>query len=202
MENSLSKKLEGLLIKLREKKFKEQLLELTIVRDCVAHPNFYIVKDIWKRDDSWGKSSATFPSGVKHGDKATKRKRERSERTKILGLPMVSTWISYRDVVMCLIVVSRFLHLLERKYGNPYAHVGRLFVQDTPDGAFKDVENKSRRIVSFDEWTRAFYNSLSPNDQKVVGKRLGHSTLKRGLGKDTSSSYANGNLDKHRYNVG
>ena len=46
MGNSLSKKLEGLLIKPTEKKFKEQLLELTIVRDCVAHPNFYIVKDI------------------------------------------------------------------------------------------------------------------------------------------------------------
>jgi len=108
MENSLSKKLEGLLIKLREKKFKEQLLELTIVRDCVAHPNFYIVKDSWKRDNSWGKSSATFPSGVKHREKASKRKRERYERTKILGLQMVATWISYRDVVMCLIIVSHF----------------------------------------------------------------------------------------------
>ncbi len=50
---------------------------------------------------------------------------------------MVATWISYRDVVICLIIVSRFLHLLERKYGNPYAHMGRLFVQNTPDGFSK-----------------------------------------------------------------
>lgn len=80
------------------------------------------------------------------------------------------------------------MHLLERKYGNPYAHMGRLFVQIKPDGFFKDVENKSRRIVSFGGWTRAFYNSLSLNDQKVVGKRLGASTLKQGLKKDTSLS--------------
>ncbi len=92
----LPTKIENLLMRPREKKLKEQLLEITIVRDSVAHPKFYIVKDTWRKNDSWGKSSATLSPGVKHRDKAKERKRARSERTKLLALPIVSTWICYR----------------------------------------------------------------------------------------------------------
>ena len=92
----LPTKIENLLMRPREKKLKEQLLEITIVRNSVAHPKFYIVKDTWRKNDSWGKSSATLSPGVKHRDKAKERKRARSERTKLLALPIVSTWICYR----------------------------------------------------------------------------------------------------------
>jgi hypothetical protein len=177
MGDPLCSKVECLLIGLREKRLKEQLIEITIVRDSVAHPKFYIVKDYWSEDDSWGKSLAILSQGAMHREKTRTRKRARSERTKLLALPMVSTWICYRDVVMCAMVINRFLHLLGRKYGNPYAHVSGLFAHNKPDEFFNDWGNKTRRFISFDEWTRAFYNSLTSSDQRIVRGRLGSSSL-------------------------
>jgi hypothetical protein len=189
MGDDLCKKVEGLLIGPKEKTLKEQLIELTILRDCVAHPKFYIIKDSWSEDHGWGKSSAILSQGAVHREKARTRKRAGSERTKLLALPFVSTWISYRDVVMCVILINRFLHLLARRYGHPYANVPSLLTQNVPDGFFNDTSHKTRRSVSFDEWTRAFYRSLSSIDKKVVGGRLGSGSLSYGLGASRPLSY-------------
>ncbi len=60
------------------------------------------------------------------------------------------------------------LHLLGRKYGNPYAHVSGLLSIISPTVSFNGWGSKTRRIISFDEWTRTFYNSLTFSDQKIV----------------------------------
>ncbi len=169
----LSCKLERLLIKAGENKFKEQLLEVTVLRDCVAHPKLYTIREIIRPDLSFGQSSATLPAGERLRQKTLIRKRIKSEHTRLLRLPLVPTWISYTDAVMCILIVNRLLNLLERKYGNPYAWVGGFLVRNEPLGFFTSWGNTRLRSIPFDEWTKAFFNSLSPADQELVRKRLG-----------------------------
>jgi hypothetical protein len=165
IRDSLSGKIEKLLIKRNERRLREQLIEITIMRDSVAHPKLY--------DLSFGRQSAQLSAGAEHREKALRRKLKRSERTKSLRLPLVPTWISYPDVVVCALVLNRFLNLLEATYGNPYAWVGGFSVRNEPAGFFKDWGDKTRRNISMEEWVQGLFDSLSPADQARVNKRLG-----------------------------
>ena len=168
----LSGKISKLLIQRNERCLKEQLVELTIVRDSVAHPRLYLIKQPMHSDFSFSKPQAELSRGAELRPKALLRKLKGSERTKSLRLPLVSSWISYPDAVTCVLVLHRFLNLLERKYGNPYAWVGNFFVRNDPAGFFKDTD-KTRLSVSMGEWAAAFFESLSQDDQQRVRKRLG-----------------------------
>jgi len=170
--DSLSGKISKLLIQRNERSLKEQLVELTIVRDSVAHPRLYLVKQAMRSDLSFCSPRAKLSPGAELRPKALMRKLKGSERTKSLRLPLVSSWISYPDAVVCVLVLHRFLNLLEIKYGNPYAWVGRFNIRNEPSGFFKD-STKTRLSLSMDEWARAFFHSLSQDDQERVRKRLG-----------------------------
>lgn len=170
--DSLSHKVSSLLAQNNEKRLREQLVELTIVRDSVAHPRLYLIKRTMRSDLSFSKPRAELSRGAELRDKASSRKLKGSERTKSLRLPLVSSWISYPDAVTCVLVLHRFLNLLERKYGNPYAWVGNFFVRNDPAGFFKDTD-KTRLSVSMENWAAAFFESLSQDDQQRVRKRLG-----------------------------
>ena len=162
--DSLSGKISKLLIQRNERSLKEQLVELTIVRDSVAHPRLYLIKQAMHSDFSFSKPRAELLRGAELRHKALRRKLKGSERTKSLRLPLVSSWIGYPDAVICVLVLYRFLNLLERKYGNPYAWVGNLFVRNNPTGFFKDTE-ETKLCVSMGEWVAAFFESLSQDDQ-------------------------------------
>ena len=168
----LSMKIENLLIQKNEKRLKEQLIALTVVRDSVAHPRLYLVKQPMLPDLSFGRARAKLSPGAELRKKAEMRKLKGSERTKSLRLPLVSSWISYSDAVTCLLVLHRFLNLLERKYRNPYAWVGRFYIRNEPSKFFSDT-SKTRLSVSMEEWAKAFFDSLSRDDQQRVKKRLG-----------------------------
>jgi hypothetical protein len=169
---ALSQKITRLLIQKNETRLKEQLIELTIVRDSVAHPRLYLVRQAMRSDLSFCRPRAELSPGAELRPKALMRKLKGSERTKSLRLPLVSSWISYPDAVVCVLVLHRFLNLLEIKYGNPYAWVGRFSIRNEPSGFFKD-STKTRLTLSMDEWARAFFHSLSQDDQERVRKRLG-----------------------------
>jgi hypothetical protein len=169
---ALSRKITKLLIQKNEMRLKEQLIELTIVRDSVAHPRLYLVKQTMRADLSYCSPRAELSPGADLRAKALQRKLKGSERTKALRLPLVSSWISYPDAVTCVLVLHRFLNLLEQKYRNPYAWVGNFFVRNDPAGFFKDTD-KTRLSVSMEEWAVAFFESLSQDDQQRVRKRLG-----------------------------
>lgn len=162
------------MIQKNERSLKEQLVELTIVRDSVAHPRLYLIKQAMHSDFSFNKPRAELSRGAELRPKALRRKLKGSERTKSLRLPLVSSWISYPDAVICVLVLYRFLNLLERKYGNPYAWVGNFFIRNNPTGFFKDTE-ETKLCVSMGEWVAAFFESLLQDDQKQVRKRLGTS---------------------------
>jgi len=165
-------KIENLLIQKNEKRLKEQLIELTVVRDSVAHPRLYLVKQAMRPDLSFGRARAKLSLGAELRRKAEMRKLKGSERTKSLRLPLVSSWISYSDAVICFLVLHRFLNLLERKYGNPYAWVGRFYIRNEPANFFSNTK-KTGLSVSMEEWAKAFFDSLSQDDQQRVKKRLG-----------------------------
>ena len=97
----------------------------------------------------------------------------RSERTRLLRLPLVPTWISYPDAVVAVLVASRFLNLLEEEYGN-YAWAGGFSVRNEPVGFFQGWGETTRRSITIEEWARAFYDSLSMADQQGIRKRLGN----------------------------
>jgi hypothetical protein len=174
----LHTKIERLLVKRTEKRLKEQILELTIMRDSVAHPKLYFIRQLIRPDYSPTKQTAKLAAGASHRKKALQRKLKRSERTKCLRLPLVPTWISYVDIVVCILVLTRFLNLLEYKYGNPYAWVGGFSVRNDPADFFHGWGDKTRRSISMEEWARAFFDSLAPVDQQKVQKRLGAEAVK------------------------
>lgn len=160
------------MIQKNERSLKEQLVELTIVRDSVAHPRLYLIKQAMHSDFSFNKPRAELSRGAELRPKALRSKLKGSERTKSLRLPLVSSWISYPDAVVCALVLHRFLNLLEIKYGNPYEWVGHFSIRNEPSGFFKD-STKTWLTLSMDEWVRAFFYSLSQDDQDRVRKRLG-----------------------------
>jgi len=171
--DSLSEKIKSLLFKRNERRLREQLIEMTAMRDSVAHPKLYLIKEIIKPDMSITKQKANISLGAEHRAKTLTRKLKRSERTRSLHLPLVPTWISYPDVVLCALVLNRFLTLLKRRYGNPYAWVGGFSVRNVPAGFFKDWGDRTRRLLPMSEWVKGLYNSLSNEDQLRLCKRLG-----------------------------
>lgn len=168
----LNTKIERLLIKRTEKRLKEQLIEVTMMRDSIAHPKLFLIRELIKPDLSVSKPKATL-SGGHHRAKALKRKLKRSERTRSLHLPLVPTWISYVDMVICILVVNRFFSLLERKYGNFYSLLGGLMARNDPPGFFQGWGTLTRKSVSIDTWANAFFHSLADPDKDSVKKRLG-----------------------------
>ena len=169
----LPAKIERLLIKRTEKRLREQLIEVTIMRDSVAHPKLYLIRHLMRPDYSVTRQKVKLSDGADHRPKALQRKLKRSERTKCLRLPLVPNWISYPDIVVCILVLNRFLILLEEKYQNPYAWVGGFSARNYPPNFFHGWGDKTRRSISLEEWTTAFFNSLSEADKKAVQKRLG-----------------------------
>ncbi len=169
----LSLKLDNLLIRRGDKTFREQLIEITVVRDSIAHPKFYeITEELIGKDSEFGRSTALLAKGSEHRSKTIQRKMAKSEYTKLLRLPLVPTWISYRDAVLALIVVTRMIHWLEHQYGNPYAWVGGFLVRDRPPGFFPSWGQSLTRSIPLTEWASAFFYNLSGSDQGVVRERL------------------------------
>lgn len=168
----LSEKISKILVQRNEKRLKEQLIALTIVRDSVAHPRFYVIRQAMRADFSFSRPRAELSLGAELRPKALQRKLKRSEQTKSLRLPLVPTWISYPDAVTCVLVLHRFLNLLERKYGNPYAWVGRFCIRNEPAKFFNHT-NKTILSIPMEEWANAFFASLSQDDQGRVKKKLG-----------------------------
>lgn len=178
MGDPLSVKIEKLLIKRTERCLRDQLIELTVMRDTVAHPKLYVITQIMKEDYSFTEQVAKLSDGEKHWPKTLKRKMIRFEKTKSLRLPLVPTWISYVDIVTCVLVITRFLHLIEKKYGNPAGWFGDFSVKNVPTGFFSGWGNMTRRSIPLSEWAQAFFKSLSPGDQQKVQKRLGTTVSK------------------------
>lgn len=174
----LSRKIENLLFKRNERRLREQLIEMTVMRDSVAHPKLYTISEVIKPDLNITKLKAKISPGAEHRAKARDRKLKYSERTRSLRLPLVPIWISYPDVVLCALVLNRFLSVLEGRYGNPYAWVGGFSVRNTPANFFKDWGDLTRRSLSMSEWVKGLYNSLSNEDQLRLCKRLGGSIEK------------------------
>jgi len=170
--DELSKKLERLLFSRNEKRLREQLIECTIMRDSVAHPRLYWISETMRSDLSFSKPTVKLALGADLRAKAFKRKRKRIEYTNALRLPLVPTWISYPDAVTCLLVVHRFLNTLERRYGNPYAWIGSFHTRNTPSDFFVNCKPNDLKSVTLDEWTKAFFASLSDTDMRNVRKRL------------------------------
>jgi hypothetical protein len=164
-------KIKKLLIRPSEKRLKQQLLELTAMRDSVAHPKLYLIRELVKPDLSVSKPKAT-QSGWKHWDKTAALKLKRSERTQLLRLPLVPTWISYVDMVVCILVMSRFFSALETKYGPWYSMLGGLMARNDPPTFFEGWKS-TRKTISLNDWAQAFFNSLSDTDKNTVKKRLG-----------------------------
>lgn len=172
IDDFLTDKIEKLLHRPSEKRLREQLLELTSMRDSVAHPKLYIVKQLMTPDYSVTEQKAKLAAGVRHRKKTIARKLKRSERTASLRLPLVTTWISYVDMVLCVLIINRFLNLLQEKYGG-YAWLGGFSVQNVPQGFFHGWGTTTRKSVLLEEWAETFFNSLAPADQRSVEKRLG-----------------------------
>lgn len=150
-----------------------EIQNVAIMRDSVAHPKLYIIREVIKPDLCIAKLKAKISPGAEHRAKAQDRKLKYSERTRSLRLPLVPIWISYPDVVLCALVLNRFLSVLEGRYGNPYAWVGDFSVRNTPCNFFKDWGDRTRRPLRMNEWVKGLYTSLSNEDQQRLCKRLG-----------------------------
>jgi hypothetical protein len=170
--DSLLEKISELLIQKNERNLKKQLVEPIIVRDSIAHPRLYLIKQAMRSDSSFSKPRAKLSLGAELRPKALLRKLKGSVRTKTLRLPLVASWNKNLNAVTCVLVLHRFLNLLEIMHENPCAWVGNLIVQNEPVGFFINID-KTRLSVSMATLTTAFFQSLSQNNQQRVSKRLG-----------------------------
>lgn len=106
--------------------------------------------------------------------KAIQHKMRRKDFTKLLKLPLVPTWVSYVDAVVCILVLHRLLNLLESSYGNPYAWVGGITAYEKETKELFTAWNWQRAHPrELEDWAKAFFQSLSAQHQDRVGKKLG-----------------------------
>ena len=124
IDHALSTKLQRLLVYPKDTRLLTGLIELTVLRDAIIHPKFHTITTSWEEDSDRSDVRAKLPPGVGHRSKAEKHKMRRRGFTKLLKLPLIPTWISYRDGVVCVLVLHRVLTLLEWRYGSPYGWIG------------------------------------------------------------------------------
>jgi hypothetical protein len=170
----LSSKLKKLLKRPKEKRLLTQLIELTVCRDSIVHPKFYTVTHSWDADFNDKRLSAKLSPGVTLGNKAIAHKMRRRDFTRMLRLPIVPTWVSYVDAVVCILVLHRLLNLLEWRCGNPYAWVGGItaYEKQTRD-LFQGWNWGHSHPRELEDWAKAFFQTLSAQDQDKVKKSLG-----------------------------
>lgn len=173
-DNPFSEKLKKLLIRSKERRLLRQLIELTVCRDCIVHPKFYTVTESWNADFSIRSIKAKLPPGVTLRPKAVMHQMKRKHLTKLLRLPLVPTWISYADAVVCMMVLHRLINLLEFRYGNPYAWVGGITAHKRQTKElFTGWDWQRSHPRELIHWVKGFLQSLSPHDQEKVRHALG-----------------------------
>jgi len=174
IDHALSTKLQRLLIYPKDSRLLTQSIELTVLRDAVIHPKFHTITHSWKEDSDDSEVRAKLPPGISHRPKAEKHKMRRRDFTKLLKLPLIPTWISYRDGVVCVLVVHRVLTLLEWRYGNPYAWIGGITAYEKQTkNLFTNWNWQKGYPRELKDWATAFFLSLSPGDRAELQNRLG-----------------------------
>jgi len=174
IDDVLSTKLQRLLVYPKDSRLLTQLIELTVLRDAIIHPKFHTVTTSWEEDSDNSDVRAKLPPGVGHRPKTEKHKMRRRDFTKLLKLPLIPTWISYRDGVVCVLVLHRVLTLLEWRYGNPWGRIGGITAYERQrKNLFTDWDWQNSSPRELKDWATAFFLSLSPRDQAKLRNRLG-----------------------------
>jgi hypothetical protein len=179
-DDPLSVKIQRLLSGRKESRLQSQLIELTVCRDAIVHPKFYTITHSWAGVEfSDGTMTAELPPGVGHRKKTVQHKMQRREFSRTLKLPLVPTWVSYVDAVVCILVLYRLLSFLESRYGNPYAWIGGITAYEgCAKGLFTGWDWTRSHPQELEDWAQAFFLSLSPADQAKIASRLrGNITL-------------------------
>jgi hypothetical protein len=172
-DDALSVKLPKLLKNPRGKRLLAQLIEITCCRDSIVHPKFYAVTYSWDADFKDGRLRARLLPGNKFRLKTHEHKMRRRYFTKVLKLPLVPTWVSYVDAVVCILVFHRLLNLLASRYEN-YARVnGITAYQGQAKELFAGWNWGHSHPRELEDWAKAFFQTLSVTDQDKVKKRLG-----------------------------
>ena len=153
----LSVKIQRLLSGRKESRLQRQLVELTVCRDAIVHPKLYTITHSWAGVEfSDGTMTAELPPGGGHRPKTLQHKMQRREFSRTLKLPLVPTWVSYVDAVVCILVLYRLLSFLESRYGNPYAWVGGIIA----------YEDQTKPLFMAWDWTRSHPRELE------IGRKL------------------------------
>jgi hypothetical protein len=173
-DDAFSKKLRCLLIQRKEARLLNELIEITVCRDSIVHPKVYTITHSWDADLNDRFLKAKLAPGAILRDKALKHKMRRKDFMKLLKLPLVPTWVSYVDAVACILVVHRLLNQLEWRYGNPYAWVGGITAyENQTKELFTGWNWQYSHPRELQEWVTAFFQTLSPQHQSYVKRRLG-----------------------------
>ena len=170
----LSKKLKGLLISAKDRRLLDQLIELTVCRDSIIHPKFHTITHVLDADHELKKLKAQLPPNTIVRKKESRHKMKRMELTRLLRLPLVPTWVSYVDAILCILVLHRFFNLIEKRYGNPYGWIGGMTAYEREaKNLFTGWNWEDHFPGELNDWVQAFYKSVSANDQERIRKRLG-----------------------------
>lgn len=172
LDDALSIKIMHLMTKKRDVKLKEELIEITICRDIIVHPKIYLEERTYQKWEIT-KMTSRLASGIQLRQKQLDHMLKRLPLTRRLRLNLVPTWISYVDAVVCILVINRFLKLLQSRYGFPYAYIGPVFADpDEIRALFRGWNFEESEPDRLADWSAAFYKSLSQNDQIVVRRVL------------------------------
>jgi hypothetical protein len=167
-KDNLLKKLETYLPQLKYKKVLRQTEEVTACRDAIIHAHVW--EETRKSDENWNvvKQSWKVAEVTQLLGKTQRNILKRTQLSRLLAVNLMPTKVSYPDAVKALVVILRIMRELEKKYGNPKAHVGPFPYEPALARVFLAIQHED----DWEDWISGTLRRLHPSDLTDAANRL------------------------------
>jgi hypothetical protein len=167
-KDNLLKKLETYLPQRKYKKLLRQTEEVTACRDAIIHAHVW--EETRKSDENWKVVNQSWKvAEVTQLLGKTKRNiLKRTQLSRLLGVNLMPTKVSYPDAVKAFVVILRIMRELEKEYGNPKAHVGPFPCEPALARVFLAIPHED----DWEDWISGTLRRLYPSDLTDTANRL------------------------------
>ena len=167
-KDNLLKKLETYLPQRRYKSLLRQTEEVTTCRDAIIHAHVW--EETRKFDGNWKlvKQSWKVAEVTQLLGKTKRNIMKRTQLSRLLRVNLMPTKVSYADAVKALVVILRIMRELEKRYGNPKAHVGPFPYEPALARVFLSIPHED----NWEDWISGTLRQLHPSDLTDAANRL------------------------------
>lgn len=167
-KDNLLKKLQTYLPHRKYKKLLRQTEEVTACRDAIIHAHVW--EETRKSDENWNvvRQSWKIAEVTQLLGKTQRNILKRTQLSRLLRVNLMPTKVSYPDAVKALVVILRIMRELEKKYGNPKAHVGPFPHEPALARVFLAIPHED----DWEDWISGTLRRLHPSDLTDTANRL------------------------------